>query len=249
MHPSPPETLARVDGANGELVLRRVGEDLEVVSNGVFLMDTRDGRSERLLVSAALDALRDAPPGRPATASVDAAPPREPRGDAPAEWRVLVGGLGVGFSLAEALAADDVTEVVVVEREAAVLDWGASHLAPYSRHALDDARVRTVHADLVTWLHEPAAVTGAPYDAVCLDIDNGPGWTVTDANAGLYDEAGLALLDGVLAPGGVLTVWSAQEAPAFVDALRVRFDQVATHEVPVARGAPDVVLVARKRAR
>jgi spermidine synthase len=229
MHPSPPETLARVDGANGELVLRRVGDDLEVVSNGVFLMDTRDGRSERLLVSAALDTLR--------AASAGVAP--RPR------WRVLVGGLGVGFSVAEALAAPDVAEVVVVERERAVLDWCGTHLAPYSGHALDDPRLRPVHADLVTWLREPDGAAGLPYDAVCLDVDNGPGWTVTDANAALYGEDGLAGLARVLAPGGVLTVWSAQEAPAFVDALRRRFDDVAAQHVPVTRGEPDVVLVAR----
>ncbi|MGH8868748.1 MAG: spermidine synthase [Actinomycetes bacterium] len=220
-HP-PAETLARVPGVGDELVLRRVGADLEIVGNGTFLMDTRDGRSERLLVRAALDLLVGH------------------------RLHLLLGGLGVGFSLAEALASPDVARVVVVEREPAVLDWGRTHLAPFSGNGLDDPRVHAVQEDLVTWLAGgPPGERG--FDALCLDVDNGPGWTVTEGNARLYGDAGLAAAARWLRPGGVLTVWSAHDSPSFADALRRHLVDVHTLAVPVPRGEPDVVYVARRR--
>jgi spermidine synthase len=200
-------------GTGGELVLRQVGDDYEVISNGVFLMDTRNGESERLLVRATLDHLP---------------------GDAPT--RMLIGGLGVGFSLAEALRSPGVT-VTVVELEPAVIGWHATHLAPFSEGALEDPRVTVERADLVAFLRG----TRERYDAICLDIDNGPDWIVTPGNADLYGLGGLDLLAGRLAPGGVLAVWSAGAAPAFEDRLRARFTGVEVREVAVPRGEPDVV--------
>jgi spermidine synthase len=206
----------RVETERGELVLRRRGETLEIVSNGVFLMDTSDGRSERLLVTAALDA----------------------RGTDPA--RMLVGGLGVGFTLAAALADPRVVSVTVVEIEQRLVDWHATHLAHLTAGALGDPRVDVVVADLVGWL----AATDERYDVVCVDIDNGPHWTVTDRNATLYDEAGIASLARHVAPGGVLAVWSAAAVPAYEERLRRAFADVRVEEVAVARGEPDVVYVA-----
>jgi spermidine synthase len=224
MYTSEPHTetyeVARVAAASGELVLRRAGEHYEIISNGCFLMDTRAGESERLLVRTALDALADTP--------------------AP---RVLVGGLGVGFSLREALADPRVAHVTVVEREPRVVEWGRGPLAPFSGHALADPRVSVVTSDLVAWVRSPA--TTERFDALCLDIDNGPDWTVTDGNASLYDDAGLDALRARLLPGGVLTVWSATASPAFAERLRGRFAQVTVHRVAVPRGEPDVVFVAR----
>jgi spermidine synthase len=205
----------RRNGPHGELVLRGDGEHFEIISNGVFLMDTRAGASERLLVRAALDRL-----ARPAD--------------------VLIGGLGVGFSLAEALRSPHARRVTVVEREAAVIAWHAGPLCPYSEGALDDPRVRVAHADLLAWLRAP----GEPYDAMCLDIDNGPEWTVSEGNAALYGPEGLDLLAGRLRPGGVLAVWSAAAVPAFEALLRERFTGVSARPVEVARGEPDVVYLA-----
>jgi spermidine synthase len=205
------QVLARVDGLCGELVLRRVGPHHEIIANGVFLMDTRNGESERLLVRAAADRM---PPGR-----------------------LLVGGLGVGFSLREALSHPSVHEVVVVEREPTVIKWNTAHLGNAS--LLADPRVRVVCADLVTWLRDAGR-----FAALCLDIDNGPEWTVDDGNAALYGSAGLDMLTGALAPGGVLAVWSAGTAPAFVTALTGRLGPVETLEIPVPRGEPDLVFLA-----
>jgi len=85
----------------------------------------------------------------------------------------------------------------------------------------------------------------ARYDALCLDIDNGPGRTVTEDNEDLYAPAGLAACRTRLTPGGVLAVWSAKPSPEFETALRnAGFQAVHTEEIPVARGVPDVVHIA-----
>ncbi|MFJ2804520.1 spermidine synthase [Kitasatospora sp. NPDC087271] len=218
-------TLDRRDGPFGEVVLRRRGRHFEIIANGCFLMDTADGRSERLLIQAALDELD--------------------RTGAPAEPSVLIGGLGVGFSLAYAAAEPRWRRIAIVERESAIIDWHRSGpLGAFSGGALEDQRVQVLHTDLLEYL---AAADGERYDALCLDIDNGPDWTVTDSNAGLYGADGLAVLWHRLQPGGVLAVWSAQPSADFEEALRAAgFSDVVTHEIPVSRGVPDVVHLARR---
>jgi spermidine synthase len=218
------ETVDRQTTPQGEVALRRDGDHYEIISNGCFLMDTRDGTSERLLIRATVNALAAA--GRTTDLSV------------------LIGGLGVGFSLGEAVGLSTLSRIAVVEREAPVIAWGRTHLAPFSGHALDDPRVTVRHDDLVVWAHsEPQE----HFDALCLDIDNGPDWTVTDGNARLYDKAGLLALKKHLTPGGVLAVWSATASPAFAERLRTVFSHVEVHPVPVRvpRGEPDVVFLAR----
>jgi spermidine synthase len=226
--PDAPEVLDRRQGPYGEVVLRRQDGLLQIIANGCFLMDTSDGRSERLLVGAAADALASA---------------HGPSGAA----RLLIGGLGVGFSLDEAAADGRWSRITVVEREAAVIDWHrAADRAPYaplaeiSGHALADPRVGIAHADLLDHLES----TDERYDALALDIDNGPDWTVTDGNGGLYGNDGLALLERTMAPGAVLAVWSAAESPSFEARLRARFITVRRLGVPVVRGTPDVVYLA-----
>jgi spermidine synthase len=248
-----PATVDRRDGRYGrygEVVLRRRGERrrndgphrthqihqahriheirqspeiyeiYEIIANGCFLMDTSDGRSERLLVDAALAAL----PGDRAGPSV------------------LVGGLGVGFSLVRAADEPRWGRITVVEREPAITEWHRmGPPAAFSGQALADPRVEIVEADLVDRMRR----TCDSCDALCLDIDNGPGWTVTDGNSALYNTGGLAACRARLTPGGVLAVWSAQPSRAFEEALtEAGFAQVRTIETPVARGLPDVVHLA-----
>ncbi|KUN85064.1 hypothetical protein [Streptomyces griseoruber] len=221
--PDGPEVLDRRAGPHGEVVLRRHGELLQIIANGCFLMDTSDGRSERLLVDAALAALD----GRPAP-------------------KLLIGGLGVGFSLAHAAADARWGAITVVERERAVVDWHLDGpLGRLSARALADPRTTIVEADLLDHLRE----TCDTFDAMCLDIDNGPGWTVTEGNDSLYSPAGLTDCARVLTPGGVLAVWSARPSPEFEGTLRnAGFRQVRTEEIPVARGVPDVVHLAVRPA-
>ncbi|MGW1127754.1 spermidine synthase [Streptomyces sp. NPDC002526] len=219
-----PVTLDRREGPYGEVVLRRRGEDFEIIANGCFLMDTSDGRSERLLVDAALAAL---PVGRTGPA-------------------VLIGGLGVGFSLARAAAEPRWGRIAVAEREEAIVDWHRrGPLDRISGPALADPRTEILTTDLVAYLR----TTTDRYDALCLDIDNGPDWTVTEDNNDLYSPAGLADCRARLNPGGVLAVWSAQPSEAFDQALRnAGFQGVRAEEVGVARGAPDVVHLAIRDA-
>lgn len=215
-----PVTIDRREGPFGEVVLRERGDDFEIIANGCFLMDTSDGRSERLLIDAALAAL---PAGRTAPA-------------------VLIGGLGVGFSLVRAAEEARWGRIVVVEREQAIVDWHREGpLDRISGPALADPRTEIAHTDLVEHLR----TTTERYDALCLDIDNGPDWTVTEDNGSLYSAAGLTACRERLTTGGVLAVWSAQPSPTFEQALRnAGFSAVRTEEVAVARGVPDVVHLA-----
>ncbi|MEV6248418.1 spermidine synthase [Streptomyces sp. NPDC051742] len=214
-------TLDRREGPYGEVVLRRRDEHYEIIANGTFLMDTSDGRSERLLIDAALAAL-----------------PEQSRAGA----SVLVGGLGVGFSLAHAAAEPRWGRIAVAEREEAIIDWHRQGpLAAISGRALGDPRTVILHTDLVEYLR----TSSDTYDALCLDIDNGPDWTVTDDNESLYSTEGLATCAARLNPGGVLAVWSAQPSGDFEESLRnAGFNGVRTEEIPVARGVPDVVHLA-----
>lgn len=210
-----PVEIERVRGVHGELVLRRRDGHHEIVANGVFLMDTRDGRSERLLVTAAVARM----------------PPR---------GRLLLGGLGVGFSLAAALGESRVREVHVVEVEPAVVRWNRGPLAAGHGDALADPRVRLHVADVAAVL---ATAADGAFDAVCLDVDNGPDWVVVPDNARLYAPPGIDATLRVLGPGGVLGVWSAHPSAELTARLRERLTGVAVLEVPVVRGAPDVVML------
>ncbi len=223
---APVEVLDRRPGRCGELVLRRVGSALEIIANGTFLMDTRDGRSERLLARAGLDRVWGS------------------------ALSVLIGGLGVGFTTAEVLADPRVCRVVVVELEAVVLEWHRGPLAAPGGHVLEDPRVEVVCADLAEALGEPGSPVAVPasFDLVCLDVDNGPDWLVRPGNAVLYQPDGLRLLTRSVRPGGVVTVWGATGHPEFASRLAEVLEGVETLEVPTRHGDPDVVWAGRRPA-
>ena len=184
-----PVVLDRREGPYGEVVLRRHGELLQIIANGCFLMDTSDGRSERLLVDAARDALDSRP-----------------------EPHVLIGGLGVGFSLAHAAADPRWGRITVVEREPAIVEWHRSGpLSALSAAALADPRTEIVKTDLVAFVNE----TCATFDALCLDIDNGPEPLVRASNATLYGREGLDLLRNALTDEGRVLLWSGFESASF----------------------------------
>lgn len=203
-----------VTGQHGQLVLRSRAGHHEIISNGVLLMDTRDDRSERLLVRAALD-----------TAA---------RAD-----HLLIGGLGVGFSLAEAIGSG-APHVTVVECEPEIIEWNRTTTGRFTGGSVAHPSVTCIEADLVTWLRD----TRDRFDVICLDIDNGPEWTVSAANAGLYSADGLRRVGRRLRDGGVLSIWSADRSPDLERALGELFEVVQVLQVPVRRGPPDVVYVA-----
>jgi spermidine synthase len=212
-----PYVLERCQTELGELVLRRCGEHHELISDGMFLMDTRDGRSERALID---EVLAIAPP----------------------EPRVVIGGLGFGFSLQAAVASAAPTSITVVEIHRQVIEWNRKYLPERIFSAMADPRVRVVCDDIGAWLDR----NDEPVEVVCLDTDNGPGWLMLHTNEAIYLDGGLVRLARRLGEHGVLAVWSAHRSAAFESALRRHFADVAIHEVPVTRGAPDVVYVAHR---
>lgn len=195
--------VARAESERGELVLRqRRAEDgpasLELRANGVFVMDTLETSTERALATAALALVE------------------HPRS-------VVVGGLGLGYTMHEVLADARVERCVVVEIEEALVGWMRDGTVPHGPALLADERVQVVVADIAVAMTEARP---ASYDLVLLDVDNGPGYLVHDANAGLYRAPYLRTVRDVLRPGGALVVWSAAEAPELEEALRVTFGNV-----------------------
>ncbi len=191
--------VARAESERGELVLRRrsspqAADVLELRVNGVFVMDTQETSSEEEMAALALGLVE------------------EPRS-------VVVGGLGLGFTTRRVLADPRVEEVVVVEVEEALVAWLRDGTVPHGPALLADRRLRVVTADVATAIEEATST----YDLVLLDVDNGPGYLVHDANARVYEHDLLAAARAVLRPGGVLVVWSADRAPALLEALREVF--------------------------
>lgn len=188
-----PVTLAREDTPDGEVALRRRGAVLELVVDGAFAMDGLDPSSEVLLATLAL---------------ADHASPE----------RVLVGGLGLGFTARAVLADPRVRHLDVVELAEPLVRWARAGLAP-ELAGLEGPRCRLHVADVAQVLTGAASPAG-PWDVVLLDVDNGPGFLVHPGNADLWTPDGLASALRALNPGGVLGLWSATPAPAVLAALR-----------------------------
>ncbi len=176
----------------GPLCVRRRGEIVEILAGNVLLLS-----------SAALETEREF--GRLASTI----------GRAPA--RVLVGGLGFGATLRGVLevAAKDAI-VVVAEKVPQVVELVRGELASVQERPLDDPRVRVEGVDVL----DAIRAASEPFDAILLDVDNGPQWASFQQNARLYVPAGLAAARATLLPGGLFAVWSGYPADAFLARLR-----------------------------
>jgi spermidine synthase len=134
-----------------------------------------------------------------------------------AQPRVLVGGLGMGFTLRATL--DELppdADVLVAELIPAVVEWNRGPLGPLADHPLRDRRTRLVVGDV----GETIRASRAAFDAILLDVDNGPDAFTAAGNAGLYSDGGLSAARDALAPGGRLAVWSAWEDRKFEQRLK-----------------------------
>ena len=201
---------AEVPGGGGQLRLLQRGAEFSIRLGHNELMNSRVHGSEEALAKIAIAKLGDHP--RP---------------------RILIGGLGMGFTLRAALRAIGAeARVVVAELVPAVVAWNRGWLADVSDHSLADARVSIREEDVASLIKAERSA----YDAILLDVDNGPEALTRKANDRLYDLAGLGAAYAALRPRGVLATWSAGPDRDFTRLLRkVGF---AVSEVRVrARGA------------
>ena len=208
-----PETIARRTGPRGEVVLRRrgLGDDAvdELIVNGAFAMDSAETGSERALAALAWPSAR-----------------------------VLVGGLGLGFTVVELLAGR-VAAVDVAEVEDALVDWAHEALTARLGLIARDPRVRLWVADVRDVLAGRGAEPTGPWDVILLDVDNGPDFLIHADNATLYRAEGLRSAYQRLTPGGLLAIWC-QGAHA---ALRAELQALS----PTAREEQHVVQRGRHR--
>ena len=200
---------ALVPGNSGELRLYRRGREFSIRVNGCELMNSRAHGSEDALAELACARVADRP--RP---------------------RVLIGGLGMGYTLASALRRLGASaRVVVAELVPEVVVWNQGNLADLAGHPLRDTRVTVREVDVARILQAEHQA----YDAILLDVDNGPDGLSLQSNNWLYSPAGLDAAFAALKPEGVLAVWSASPDRSFTR--RLRQAGFAVDEVPVrARG-------------
>ncbi|MFG1409689.1 spermidine synthase [Xanthobacter sp. VTT E-85241] len=217
---------AEVPDGGGTLRLMRRGTEFSIMAGATELMNSRLSGSEEALAALASARLLASP--------------------AP---RVLIGGLGMGFTLRAALAAfGPEARIVVAELVPAVVGWARGPMAALYGDCLADPR-------LELWTGDVAALIRAEvdaFDAILLDVDNGPDGLTRAANDSLYDAAGLRAALRALRPGGLLAVWSSGPDAGFTQ--RLKRSGFAVEEVRVRAngkrgGARHVIWVATKAAR
>ncbi|SHG05789.1 spermidine synthase [Bradyrhizobium erythrophlei] len=214
---------ARVPGADVELRLMRRGADFSMMLGQNELMNSRLSGSEEALATLACRRI-----------------------EAVKRPHLLIGGLGMGFTLRAALAVlGPEARITVAELVPAVIAWARGPLAGIFGDSLDDPRANILSADVVEVIQSrPAA-----FDAILLDVDNGPEGLIREANNALYSLKGLKAIRTALRPRGVLAVWSSGPNPAFTRRLRdAGFDanEVGVRATTKRSGAHHVIWFATK---
>jgi spermidine synthase len=214
---------ARVPGADVELRLMQRGAEFSMMLGPNELMNSRLSGSEQAL--ATLACKRIGAVERP---------------------HLLIGGLGMGFTLQAALAVlGSEARIMVAELLPAVIAWARGPMANIFGDSLDDPRTTILSADVIKVIQSHAAA----FDAILLDVDNGPEGLIRKANDALYNLKGLKSSRRALRPGGVLAVWSSGPNPAFSRRLRdAGFDvsEVAVRATGKRSGAHHVIWFATK---
>ena len=214
---------AEVPGGE-QLRLYRRGGDYMIVLDRNELMNSRMSGSEEALAVMSCARLR-----KPETA------------------QLLIGGYGMGFTLRAALAAlGPDAKIIVAELVPEIIDWARGPMAGLAAGCLDDPRVDLVIGDVAA-----AIAAGRDcYDAILLDVDNGPDGLVRQANDGIYSASGLASAKAALRLGGVLAIWSAAPDAQFTRRLTAAgfaVDEVTVRARSNGKGARHVIWFARTR--
>jgi spermidine synthase len=215
--------IARVPGADVELRLMRRGAEFSMMLGQNELMNSRLSGSEEALATLACRRI-----------------------EAVKSPHLLIGGLGMGFTLRAALAVLGAeARIMVAELVPAVIAWARGPMADIFGDSLRDPRASIREADVVDVIHShPSA-----FDAILLDVDNGPEGLIRKANDALYDLKGLKAIRRALRPNGVLAVWSSGPDTQFTKRLRAAgFDvnEVAVRATTKRSGARHVIWFATR---
>ena len=214
---------ATVPGGGGELRLMQRGAEFVIMAGRIPLMNSRMSGSEEALATLSWERIA----GRPNPS-------------------MLIGGLGMGFTLRKALAiATPGTRITVAELVPEVVDWARGPLAPIFAGSLDDPRARIETADVASVI----AGGKAAYDAILLDVDNGPDGLSRPGNDRLYSMHGLATTRAALRPGGTLAVWASEPDIGFTRRLTTagfRVDEKTVRERSNGRGARHTIWLATR---
>ena len=222
------EELARAQVPDGEeLILYAHGNDRMIALGGNELMSTRMQFSEEQLALLTIE-----------------------RVTAPAP-QLLIGGYGMGFTVRAALAAlGPKAKVTVAELVPEIIAWAHGPLSHLTEGCLADPRVTVAMGDVAAIIDDAVDGTSATYDAILLDVDNGPEALVREDNSRLYSRTGLARARDALSPGGVLAVWSAAPDHKFARRLkdaRMEVEERFVHARPNRKGPKHTIWFARRR--
>ena len=164
--------------------------------------------------------------------------------------RLLIGGYGMGFTYRAAAARlGPKAQIVVAEISDAIIDWAKGPMAELTGEGLSDPRLDLKICDVAALIDDANDGTCAKFDAILLDVDNGPDGIVRDANNRIYSRTGLAKARDALKPGGILAVWSAGPDPAFAKRLRDTGLEIVEWNVrsrPNKKGAHHIIWFAQK---
>ncbi|HEY9452477.1 MAG TPA: spermidine synthase [Bradyrhizobium sp.] len=214
---------ARIPGTGDELRLMRRGKEYSIMLGTNELMNSRLSGSEAALATLAAKKIEKV-----------------------AKPHMLIGGLGMGFTLRAALGALGAkAQIVVAELVPAVVAWARGPMAEIFGDSPNDPRVSIRETDVAEIIRSHRGA----FDAILLDVDNGPEGLTRKANDGLYSAAGLSAAHAALRPGGVLAVWSSGPNPAFAKRLRgADFDvnEVNVRATGRGGGARHVIWIATK---
>ncbi|HKL11203.1 MAG TPA: hypothetical protein VJ990_07145 [Clostridia bacterium] len=201
------ELLENVSTEHSELQLWKCAngesEDYEIIINGVFIMATYNSGSSEFLIRGAVDRLQ---------------------GDKPLS--VLIAGLGMGFTVAEACRCEKIKSIDVVEMEEVIVEWNRKYFQTYEQSCHDEGRTSLHIEDFYVY----AMNSKKSYDIVSIDIDNGPMLLVNEGNEKVYTRRFMGVVEEVLNEGGVCVIWSCDRDRRLEQSMKSVFDEVEIEE-------------------